>query len=110
MFNQKNIETLRQAGYYIEPSRLHRACALTPDSWQALPNGGFEGVVLGLGQRQTPYHPAIRLDAEGHLSVTCTCADWRVKGAKMAMPCKHILALAFHVGDIPTVYEPEMQS
>ncbi len=103
--NEKNIDTLRRAGLAIESGRLRRARSLTPDTWQALPGGGFEGVVLGGGQRQTPYHPAIRFDAEGHLTVACTCADWRTRGMHQSMPCKHILALAFHVGDIPTVSE-----
>ena len=103
--NEKNIDALRRAGLTIESGRLRRARGLTPDTWTALPHGGFEGVVLGGGQRQPPYHPAIRLDAEGHLSVACTCADWRTRGMHTAMPCKHILALAFHVGDIPTVSE-----
>ncbi|HFQ95716.1 MAG TPA: hypothetical protein ENK30_04000, partial [Anaerolineae bacterium] len=109
--NEKNIDTLRRAGFTIEPGRLRRARGLTPATWQALPRGGFEGVVLGGGQRQTPYHPAIRLDAEGHLTVACTCADWRTRGMHTNMPCKHILALAFHVGDIPTVsdeVEPDL--
>jgi len=109
--NEKNIDTLRRAGLTIEPGRLRRARGLAPDTWQALPGGGFEGVVLGGGQRQTPYHPAIRLDAEGHLTVACTCADWRTRGMHTNMPCKHILTLAFHVGDIPTVsdeVEPDL--
>ena len=103
--NQKNIDTLRKAGYAIESGRLRRARALTPDTWTALPHGGFEGVILGGGQRTVRHRPAIRVNGDGTLKVECSCQDWRTRGEKASpqMPCKHILTLAFNVGDIPTV-------
>ncbi len=46
---------------------------------------------------------AIRLDEQGGVAnVTCTCQDWRTRGLHHSQPCKHILALAMEVGDIPT--------
>ena len=101
--NQKNIDTLQRAGFTIEPGRLRRAQTLRVETWNALPDGGFQGVVRS-GGGMTTYRPDIRVE-RGKVALSCTCADWKTRGMHQDMPCKHILALAFHVGDIPTVSE-----
>ena len=101
ILNERNIQTLRDAGFRIEPGRLRRAQALRVDTWNALPDGGFQGAVRSSGG-MTTYRPEIRV-GQDKIKLSCSCADWRTRGMAHKMPCKHILALAFHVGDIPTV-------
>ena len=101
ILNQKNITTLQDAGFRIEPGRQRRAQTLRVETWNALPDGGFQGAVRSSG-RMTVYRPEIRVE-QGKIMLSCGCADWKTRGMTHKMPCKHILALAFHVGDIPTV-------
>jgi len=101
--NERNIEILRRAGFTIEPGRLRRAQKLTPERWSPLPQqDGFQGVFHSGGQRRTTYRPVIRTHAT-FIDLNCDCVDWRTRGMHQRMPCKHLLSLALHVGDIPTI-------
>jgi hypothetical protein len=100
--NQKNITLLQNAGYTIEAGRLRRARSLIPHRIDRSPSG-WEGEVHGGGsQRIIRHKPFIRIEQD-KVTVGCSCQDWRTRGAASNMPCKHILSLAFNVGDIPTV-------
>jgi hypothetical protein len=89
------LDTLRQAGCEIDPSRLQRArdevvghVCITSRSAR-----GAYGVAK--------YRYACAIHVHPQLECDCECPDWQDRGQYRRRPCKHILGLALEVGELP---------
>ncbi len=103
--NEALVNAIAAAGYHVDRrsaatgNRLTRAEELVQDGLVSVTTRSPTELEAEVNYR---HRVAIRLDGQGVSDVRCSCQDWCTRGLQYHQPCKHILALALEIGDIPT--------